>query len=407
MILPSGWGHSSTCISRSLGRLGVPVYSVDSTAGTFASFSRYCRGKFAWDQAASAAKSVEFLLRIGKRIGRRSILIATTDASTALVADNAHALKEWFIFPSVESTLVHSLCSKKAMYQLAKKLGIATPEAFFPTSRSDVLQFVQSAMFPVVIKGIDGDRLAKCAGKKGFIARTQSELLKKYDSIEDSNNPNLMLQEYIPGNDETVCGLEGYFNESSECLFAVTGKKLRQWPAYQGVTTLGICMKNEIIAKITTEFVKKIGYKGILDIGYRYDSRDGLYKLLDANPRIGCTFRLFVAEDGMDVARALYLDLTGQPIVPSEAREGRKWIVEDLDVLSSLRYLLDGRLTLKQWIRSFRDIAETAFFALDDPIPFLAMCLNRGVLVLKRICRKLIPGEARQTRSAYSPNRWA
>jgi D-aspartate ligase len=383
------------------------VYSVDCTSRSFVSLSRYCTGKFAWDENVSAAKSVQFLLRAGQRIGQRSILIATTDATAVFVADNADALTEWFIFPRVESSLVHSLRSKKEMCQLAKKLGIATPEAFFPTSRSDMLRFLQSAKFPIVIKGIDGDRLAKCAGKKGLIAHTQPELLKEYDSIEDSNNPNLMLQEYIPGDDETVCGLEGYFNESSECVFAVTGKKLRQWPAYQGVTTLGICLKNETIEKITREFVRKIGYKGILDIGYRYDRRDGLYKLLDANPRIGCTFRLFVAENGMDVVRALYLDLTGQPITPAEARDGRKWMVEDLDLLSSLRYLLDRRLTLKQWIMSFRGIAETAFFALDDPLPFIAMCVNRGVKVLKLICRKLIPGQTRQTRPAYSPNRWA
>src|SRR5262249_48159645 len=153
----------------------------------------------------------------------------------------------------------------------------------------------------------------------------------------------------------------------------VTGKKLRQWPAYQGVTTLGVCLKNETIGNITREFAKRVGYKGILDIGYRYDARDGLYKLLDVNPRIGCTFRLFVAENGMDVARALYLDLTGQPIAAAEACEGRKWVVEDLDVLSSLRYLRDRKLTFKQWIGSFRGIAETAFFSLDDPLPFVAM----------------------------------
>src|SRR5215467_9069827 len=169
VILPSGWGHNSTCIARSLGRFGVPVYSVDCTSRTFVSFSRYCRGKFAWDESASAAKSVQFLLRAGQKISQRSILIATTDEPATLVADNAGARREWFIFPTVGSSLVHTLCSKKEMYQLAKQLGIATPEAFFPASRGDMLKFLESAMFPIIIKGIDGDRLAKCAGKKGFM----------------------------------------------------------------------------------------------------------------------------------------------------------------------------------------------------------------------------------------------
>jgi D-aspartate ligase len=401
VVVLGGPGHSSMCIVRSLGRLGVAVYSVDPTSGAFASFSRYCRGKFLWNENAPAEESVQFLLDLGERIGQRSILIATSDITATFVADNAEALKEWFIFPDVSSGLVHSLCSKKELYHLAKQLGIPTPEAAFPSSRREVLDFLPTAALPITFKGIDGYRLSKCCGTSIFVAQTESEVLGIYDSIEDPQNPNLMLQEYIPGGDETVCGLEGYFNKASECVFAVTGKKLRQWPAYKGVTTLGICLKNETIENMTREFVKKIHYKGVLDIGYRYDARDGLYKLLDVNPRIGCTFRLFVAENGMDVARALYLDLLGQPIPPAEAREGRKWIVEDLDVLSSLRYLLDGKLTFKQWVMSFVGIQETAFFALDDPLPFIAMCLNRGKGLLKQIAKKLTGYRAGQARPAY------
>lgn len=408
VVMPCGIGHSATCIVRSLGRLGIPVYSVESISGAFASFSRYCRGRFAWDDKRPAEESVQFLRDAGKSIGRRSILITTTDASVDFVAENADALEEWFIFPKIDPQLVRSLCSKKHMYQLARELGIPTPKAVFPNSRQDVLNFLETAVFPVMLKGIDGHRLAKRVGHKMFLAQSRSELLERYDSVEDLENPNLMLQEYIPGGDEAVCGLEGYFNESSDCAFAITGRKLRQWPAYQGVTTLGVCLTNEAIEKITNEFMKAIGYKGIVDIGFRYDSRDGLYKVLDVNPRIGCTFRLFVAEDGMDVARALYLDMTGQPIPVTTVRQGRKWVAEDIDLLSSVRYLLDRRLTVGEWIKSFRGVQESAYFAADDLLPFAVMCVYRWKRVLARICRKLIGRDAWQTRSAaYSPNIWA
>ena len=86
------------------------------------------------------------------------------------------------------------------------------------------------------------------------------------------------------------------------------------------------------VAALTCRFMRALGYRGILDIGYRYDARDGRYKVLDVNPRLGATFRLFVGDDGMDVVRALYRDLTGQPIPASRACVGRKWLVEDLDL---------------------------------------------------------------------------
>src|SRR5947208_5167972 len=95
-----------------------------------------------------------------------------------------------------------------------------------------------------------------------------------------------------------------------------------------------------------------------LDVGYRYDARDGKYKLLDVNPRIGSTFRLFVSENGMDVARALYLDLTRQPVPPARLPEGRKWLVEDLDLTASFRYGRDGVLNVREWARSLRGVQE-------------------------------------------------
>src|SRR5207247_1211449 len=144
------------------------------------------------------------------------------------------------------------------------------------------------------------------------------------------------------GGDDAIWMFNGYFDSASECRAGFTGRKLRQHPVHRGSTSLGICQPNDAVAQLTVRLVKAVGYHGILDIGYRYDARDGLYKLLDPNPRVGATFRLFVDERGMDVARFLYFDLTGQPVWPARMREGRKWIVEDADVRSSLQRVRDG-----------------------------------------------------------------
>src|SRR5437660_1734734 len=127
-----------------------------------------------------------------------------------------------------------------------------------------------------------------------------------------------MLQEFIPGGPETSWMFNGYFNPSSDCLIGFTGYKIRQFPPYVGATSLGIYQRNKQVNQVTREFMKAVGYQGILDIGYRYDARDGRYKVMVVNPRIGATFRLFVVENGMDVARALYFDLTGQAVEPGE-----------------------------------------------------------------------------------------
>src|SRR5262249_49454806 len=156
-----------------------------------------------------------------------------------------------------------------------------------------------------------------------------ASLLAKYDALEDPDEANLMLQEYIPGGDDTVWMFNGYFDARSECLLGITGKKLRQHPVGRGSTSPGIFLPHPTRQGQTRALMKAVGYRGILDIGYRYDARDGRYKVLDVNPRIGATFRLFVADNGLDVVRALYLDLTGQPVLAGGALDGRRWLVED------------------------------------------------------------------------------
>jgi predicted ATP-grasp superfamily ATP-dependent carboligase len=376
--------HGPLGIVRSLGRLGVATYVADAAGRSPASFSRYCRRTFRVDIRQPVA-AVRALLEVGREIGRRPILIPTTDDGSMFVADHAAALREGFLFPEMPATLVRDLCNKKRMHFLAHESGIPTAQALFPQCREDVRRFAEDATFPVMLKGIDGLRLWRRGGERMFIVRSPTSLLDAYDALEDPDEPNLMVQEYIPGGDDTVWMFNGYFDDRSECRVGFTGKKIRQYPVHRGATTLGICLPNETVARTTRDFMKAVGYRGILDIGYRFDARDGQYKVLDVNPRVGATFRLFVGTAGLDVVRALYLDLTGQPVPADAAREGRRWLVENLDLASSLRYRREGALTARSWLRSLRGVDESAYLAADDLLPLVPMCAGGSGEVARRL----------------------
>jgi D-aspartate ligase len=393
-------GHGGVGVARSLGRLGVSVYIVDPNPAAAAFNSRYCRGKFVWKiDSLRVEHSVKYLIEIGQSLGARVILLPTSDTAALFVASNSGALREKFLFPEVSAQLVQSLYSKKQMYFLAKSLGIPCPDTFFPKSRQDALHFAQQAKFPIILKSIEDHKLGSRFARAKPIARTKHELLRNYEMMEDPEHPNVMLQEYIPGGEDANWMFNGYFDQNSDCPLGATGRKIRQYPPYAGITSLGVCLPNASVAETTKRFMKAIGYRGILDIGYRYDARDGLHKVFDVNPRIGCTFRLFVLDSGMDVARALYLDLTGQAFMAGNALPGRKWMVEDLDLASSFRYWRGGKMTLKEWFRSLSGLQESAFVAVDDPRPALSMCTSR-------LCQALhLPGtQGRATSSLAEPS---
>jgi len=373
-----GFHHGSLGIARSLGRLGVPVYGVDEDDAMPAMASRYLRERLRWDlDGAPAGQTVDFLLALGERLGQ-AVLIPTTDPAALLVAEHADVLARRFRFQRNPPDLIRRFSDKKALFFLAREHGVPTAGAAFPTSLAEVEAYVASAAFPVMLKGIDGTRLEARTGRKMVIVRSAEELLRKYREMEDPESPNLMLQEYIPGGDDTIWMFNGYFDERSECRAAFTGQKLRQYPVHVGATSLGLQLANPTVARLTTDFMKAVGYRGILDVGYRYDARDGVYKLLDPNPRIGQTFRLFVDRHGMDVARCLYLDLTAQPLPAVEPIEGRKWVVENKDFESCVAYRREGQLTVGQWLASYGGVDEGAWFAWDDPVPFARMALELG-----------------------------
>jgi predicted ATP-grasp superfamily ATP-dependent carboligase len=394
-------GHGPLGIARSLGRLGVPVYAVDARPRVPVFRSRYCRGRFVYDVEAGPPEAVVGALgEVARAIGRRSLLLPTTDAGALFVATHAAALREAFVLVEVAPALVRGLCSKREMDALARRCGVATAQTEFPQTRAEVEAFCARATFPVMLKGIDGVRLQRRCGERMFIVREPAELLARYEALEDREAPNLMLQEYIPGGDDTVWMFNGYFDARSECLFGITGKKLRQHPVGRGSTSLGVCLPNPAVEATTRTFMKTLGYRGILDIGYRYDARDGRYKVLDVNPRIGATFRLFVADNGLDVARALYLDATGQPVPPGRAVVGRKWIVEDFDLISCLRYRRAGVLTVSDWMQSLRGVAEVAYLSADDPLPVLAMCTGDARALGRRLAGRARRHVPRRQRAA-------
>jgi D-aspartate ligase len=369
--------HGGLGITRTLGRWGVPVYNIDESKRAPAFYSKYSSGKFTWDAEQSPVEeTIGFLKHVADKIGKRPLLIPTSDGTAMMVADHADVLAEWYDFPRVDPDLVRSFASKREMYFLAKKHGLTTAETLFPQSRDELAECLDKVRFPVMAKGIFGIELERKCGKRMTVVNDRAEAVDFFDRFEDWTRPNIMLQEYIPGDAETCWMIDAYFDRNSDCLLAFTGRKIRQYPAYTGLTSLGECVHNETVVRSTCDFMKRCGYRGVLDMGYRFDARDGQYKAIDINPRVGASFRLFLGTNRMDVVRALYLDMTGQRVERAPVKEGRRWLVEDCDLVSSVRYFRDNKLAFKEWLLSHRGVEETGIFAMDDLMPVMWMGLR-------------------------------
>jgi D-aspartate ligase len=377
--------HGVLGILRSAGRWGIPVHWVHNEGAAPAARSRHLTVAHPLPPGpATGERWAEHLIRVGRALGGRPVLVATDDPSSALLAEHRDRLERLYRFPMPPQGLVDSLVDKRRLHELCLETGVPTPDVRFPQASADLEEYADSGEFPVVVKrigapGAAGDEILPSV----TVVRTPAELRTLARRLPEAAVPSAMLQEYIPGGARSVWMLDGYFGADSACLAAYTGRKLRQHPTHTGMTSLGVCEHNQAVVETTERFMRQIGYRGIVDMGYRHDARDGRYKLLDVNPRIGATFRLFVDAAGIDVLRALYLDMTGQPAPPrAPVLEGRRWLVEHHDVAEAAAAIRRRDMTVGGWLRSLLPVREGAWFSPADPLPAAALAgafARRGI----------------------------
>ncbi|TVL94442.1 ATP-grasp domain-containing protein [Streptomyces sp. SAJ15] len=364
--------HGGVGAIRSLGRLGIPMYAITEDRWTPAAVSRYLERAFVWPTTGTERPEqlVEGLLRVGRRIGRPAVLIPTDEEAAVLVAEYSVELADHFLIPRVDPGLPRRLASKQGLYELCVEHGVPSPEAVCPGSYAEIAEFAADATFPLVAK----NRAAFERRRQPAVGGTTRiegprELLALARTW--GPRPGVILQEYLPREHAEDWVVHAYFDAESTPLALFTGVKVRSWPPHAGMTACAYVVDNPELAEMAAQFIKRIGFSGIVDLDWRFDRRDGRYKLLDFNPRMGAQFRLFENEAGIDVVRAQHLDLTGRKVPEADQRDGHRFTVENIDLPAMLAYRRSGYTTPHAPARATG--TELAWLARDDLKPFFTM----------------------------------
>jgi len=363
--------HGGVGAIRSLGRLGVPTYAVTEDRFVPAAFSRYLRGRFDWPTTGTEAPEhlVDGLLEIGRRIGRPTVLLPTDEEAAVLIAEYPDVLGELFRFPRLaDPKLPRRLADKQGLYEICVEQGVAAPWTVCPVSQHEIEEFAATAAFPVVAK----NRAAYARRRAPAVAGTTrlddpASLLGLARSWGE--RPSVVLQEYLPQRHSRDWFVHGYFDAGCQPQVLFTGIKTRSWPPNAGMTACAYAVRNPELAELTAHLCQRIGYHGIVDLDWRLDLRDGRYKLVDFNPRMGAQFRLFESVENVDVVRAAYLDLTGQAVPQGPQREGRRFLLEIVDLPARVAH----RHNPPAPEPPARAGTELAWWASDDPKPFFVM----------------------------------
>ncbi|MEU3145560.1 MULTISPECIES: hypothetical protein [unclassified Streptomyces] len=379
--------HGTLGAVRSLGRAGVEVHVVADESRSPVRSSRYVRRLHPPPPpGASPGDVLAVLRRVADHIARPAVLVPMDDASAIAAGRLRDALTPSYLLPDMPGTLPERVADKAELAAVCASAGLPHPTTLVPDSPQRAADDATRLGLPVVAKWSRPWLLPAGGGLRStLLVRSAQQARELYLRTREAGSP-LLLQAYLPPGPDRDWFFHGYVDRSGAVHAGGPGVKRLAWPRGAGLTAVGSWAPNPHLRALTERLTGELGYRGVFDLDFRRCHATGRYHLLDFNPRPGAQFRLFEDGAGLDVVRALHLDLTGRPLPDGDPVAGRAFVVENYAPLAVLRAAPGGR--------------ELAWYAADDRGPGRAMWSLWARHVSGRLRERLGSGAAAQAPAA-------
>lgn len=227
------------------------------------------------------------------------LLIATSDLYVKLVAEEKSLLEKYYVFNYPDIELVNNLLVKEKFYDIYKDMGLDMPKTYiYPCNKNEDINKIKKCFneYPIIIKPSDGveyHSLDDTTLAKVYKIHSEEELEKIIKKIENAGyNKNLIIQEFIPGDDSALFDSVFYVGKDKKAKLATFAQIGLQEHTPTGIGNCTVLVngydehgyKEEIVYKLK-EFIEKLGYQGFAEFDIKYDVRDNKYKVLEINPR--------------------------------------------------------------------------------------------------------------------------
>jgi D-aspartate ligase len=393
--------HTGLGIARSLGERGVRVIGLTARRGFYGNFTRYSRTVLCPDSRNEPEALLEFLLKMRKDLDGRPVIFPTRDDDLLFLDRYRRELEPGFILAVPESAVLKVCLNKWETHLLAQRAVVPAPKCWLVENAQDLARTVSEVAYPCVIKPVStpdwrkGNNWTIVGGRKAIAVSSPRQLQAEYTAIARAN-PRLVVQELIPGGDDSLAVTACYLDRESRFVAGFNTQKLLQCPDGFGTGCILQTANYPALLAPTLRLLQDIHFTGIAEVEYKWDREAAEYKLIEINPRPWDQHRLGQAS-GTDLIYLAYCEHAGEPR-PAIGRGGavnRKWIADDTFLLTAVELLWRRDPRIRSLLRLARGKRTYAIWSARDPIPFAAY------LVLGFI-PALIGAGLRLIRSAFS-----
>ena len=265
-----------------------------------------------WDEN----KFADILNNYVKNIDAKKIVcISSNDTYARGLVKNKNKLDKRILFNYVDLDFLDSLMMKDEFFLKYKGSDLLPKTVIYNPKDEITIPFD----FPIIIKPanvITYNHVEFEGKKKIYKLNNIAEVVETINYIKNSDyKDNLIIQEYIEGDDSNLFDAVVYCNKEGKCqcmAFAQIGlgehTEKMVGNAAALINGFNTNTYDEKVPLKFKEFMEQIKFKGLAEIDIKYDRKDKKYKILEINARQGRS-SYYVTAAGCNLVKIVVDDL--------------------------------------------------------------------------------------------------
>jgi len=287
LVTDASYKHSVGII-RALGGSGHRVCAISHHAGAPGFHSRYTtRHRVVANPLTEPVSYADAVLDAAIEWAANVIIPVGFSSVSALVhrADRFRCLNSPLLLPDEET--FERCADKWSISRIAHDLGIKTPAAILAANRQVISEFIHEHNRCVAKYRRETDGQGVVYLEAG--GNWEDRLATKPVSIRDNGEPNLIIQEWIPGTGRGYMALAWHGRVVREFAH----RRLREMPPSGGAATAAVSIDDDKLMHAGRRLIEGIGWHGPAMVEFR--SNDTGDYLMELNPKYWGSLELALA----------------------------------------------------------------------------------------------------------------
>jgi predicted ATP-grasp superfamily ATP-dependent carboligase len=380
LFITNALQRKSLSVTRSMGRQGHDITTLETTSWNPTSFSKYSNRFVKTLDPSKDPEQFYDMLKARITLQGCDVLYPMDDDTMKIVIEHQEELEKicHFTVPSKESF-------QKALYkdlavQTAMSQDVRCPATVFPKQDEDLVQSVSHLDFPILIRAVNQ------SGSRGMRVVNHIDETEKVYREMCACYPRVIIQEYIePSRKIDVCLL---YNREGRLCASFVQEELRNYPPVTGPSTVQESIVHDAALESAVLIMDSLHWTGIAEVEFILDRTGEKLYFMEINPRFWSSLELSVLA-GVDFPKLYYeVSVTGDCEKVTTYRTGVKtrWFFPgDLMAFLSAKeklsmnppFFFAGRAGLRD---------DTIRFS--DPFPILGLFLATVYYLMNRNRRR-------------------